>query len=65
MSDRMHHSGYLIEFYQVGTSVKVSAIDPRTGLEVNTIASIHTPREVMINNAVRKLEYVLRKRQEG
>lgn len=52
---------YIIEFRQVGGIMKVSAIDPETGMEVSMPVSPKITREEMIRLAVRKLEYVLSK----
>jgi hypothetical protein len=49
------------EFTQIGASVKVTAIDMRTGKEVSIAASAATPRPVLQRMALQKLEYVLRK----
>lgn len=49
-------SGYLIEFIQIGNSVKVSAVDPVTGIEVSIVGSPLSSRETLTRSAVRKLE---------
>ncbi len=51
----------IIEFRRVGDLVKVTAIDPDTGIEVSVPVAIQTSRSDMIRLAVRKLEYVLKK----
>ncbi len=55
----------LIEMYQVGNSVKVSAIDIKTGVEVSIVGSPSVGEEMLRRNAVNKLRYVMRKRGEG
>ena len=58
--------GYIVEFSQVGTVVRCSAVDPKTNVEVSTVGSVNHSREYMTNVAVRKLEYRLEKlRQEN
>lgn len=52
---------YYIEFIQHGKQVKVTAIDPITMKEVSTIVPHDLPRKEMMDLAVKKLEYVLRK----
>lgn len=52
---------YIIEFRQVGDALKVTAIDPKSGLEVSMPMSPKIARDEMIRLAVRKLEYVLSK----
>ena len=49
---------YLIEFYRVGNSVRVSAIDPVTGMEVQIVGPANIGREELTRVAVRKLQYV-------
>jgi hypothetical protein len=53
--------GYIIEFYQLGNSVKVTAMDPRTLTEVTIIGVPGLSRDLLAKNAVRKLEYVMAK----
>jgi hypothetical protein len=55
--------GYIIEFYQLGNSIKVTAMDPRTLTEVTIIGAPGFPREALARNAVRKLQYVMAKGQ--
>ncbi len=55
----------LIEMYQVGPSVKVTAVDPDTLVEVSIVGSPSLGEEMLKRNAVNKLLYVLRKRREG
>jgi hypothetical protein len=52
---------YIIEFTQIGTSVKVTAIDPRTLTEVSIVGGAGYSREFLTRQAVKKLEYVLAK----
>ena len=47
--------GYLIEFITIGNSVKVSAIDPQTGIEVSIVGPVHATEAQLTHNAVRKL----------
>ena len=55
----------LIEMYQVGNSVKVTAVDPETLVEVSIVGAPSLGEEMLKRNAVNKLFYVLRKRREG
>ena len=55
----------LIEIYQVGNSVKVSAVDPETGTEVSIVGSPSAGEEILKRTAINKLNFVLRKRQES
>ena len=55
----------LIEIYQVGNSVKVSAVDPETGVEVSIVGSPTAGEKIFKRTAINKLNFVLRKRQES
>ena len=50
-----------VEFVVMGNSVKVTAIDPDTGLEVSVIGPANAPRNAMAEAARKKLEYVAKK----
>lgn len=52
---------YIIEYFTLGNSVKVSAIDAETGKEVSIIGATTQGREELARVAVQKLEYVLSK----
>lgn len=56
--------GYLIEFIQVGNAVKVSAVDPQSGLEVSIVGSPAMSQSALADAAVRKLRYRLRQKPE-
>jgi hypothetical protein len=51
----------LIEMWQVGNAVKVTAVDVATGTEVSIVGSPSVDEEILKRNAVNKLNYVLRK----
>jgi len=51
----------LIEFVVQGNVVKVTAIDPVTGIEGSIVGPTNAGREVLMEAARRKLEYVLKK----
>lgn len=55
----------LIEFIVQGNVVKVTAIDPKSGVEASIVGPASAPRSVLEANAVRKLAYVLRKNSGG
>ncbi len=55
----------IIEIYQVGNAVKVTAIDPVTLVEVSIVGSPSQGEELLKRAAINKLSYVLRKRQEA
>jgi hypothetical protein len=60
----MSKNSYIIESYQVGGSLKVTAIDPVTALEATVIVPTNTTKDDAQQLAVRKLEYVLKKQSE-
>lgn len=54
----------ILEFTQIGNSVKVTAVDPVTMVEVSIVGPATAGRAILRANAVRKLEYAL-KRKSG
>lgn len=56
---------FLIEFVRIGNSVKVSAIDPVTGVEASIIGPAHLSEAQLSVNAIAKLRYVLAKKKPG
>ena len=59
MSDDTDLEGFLVEFTPVGSSVKVCAVDPLTGLEAIVVGSSLTPSQTLAAMAVRKLKGLL------
>jgi hypothetical protein len=57
----MNDNEYIVEFFQIGNSVKVSAIDPETLREVSIVGDARMSRESLTNAALQKLRYVLSK----
>ena len=55
----------LLEFRNVGNTVKVTAIDPLTLIEVSIVGSAQAGKEALRRTAIQKLEYVLAKRRAG
>ncbi len=56
---------FLIEFVRVGNSVKVSAIDPATGIEASIIGPANLSQRELGRNAIAKLRYVLARKKQG
>lgn len=54
----------LFEFHNVGKSVRVTAIDPRSGTEVVTICPSSHSEEAMKRTSASKLAYVLEKKRK-
>ncbi len=52
---------YLIEFIQVGSYMKVSAIDAVSGREVSIVGPANAPRAHLTRVAINKLKYVMAK----
>ncbi len=59
----MSERDIILEFITLGNSVKVTAVDPDTGIEAVIVASPHTPRSVLSDLALRKLRYVTARRE--
>ena len=55
----------LIEFHQIRNSVKVTAVDPVTAVEVSIVGAANASQEMLKRLAVRKLDYVLEKQKKG
>jgi len=51
-----------VEFVVRGAFVKVTAIDPETGLEASIVGPANAPQAVLAEQARRKLEYVAKKK---
>ena len=51
-----------VEFVALGNSVKVTAIDPDSGIEASVVCPASAAQHAMAEAARRKLEYVLRKK---
>ena len=55
---------YIIEFTQIGASIKVTAIDPRTMTEVSIVGGTQYSQDFLSRQAIKKLEYVLAKKRD-
>lgn len=53
----------IIEMHSVGQFVKVSAMDTKTLIEVSIQGPASTPEQILKRNALKRLEYVLRKKE--
>ena len=53
----------IIEFHRIGGAVKVSAMDSATLTEVSIVGPANAGEETLKRNVLRKLEYVLAKKQ--
>ncbi len=54
-----------VEFVVQGAVVRVTAIDPKTGTEAVVMGPAGAPRAALSDAAVRKLKYVLNKKNGG
>ena len=52
----------LFEFHRVGAYMKVTALDPDTGIEVSIVGPANAAEYTLRSNALRKLDAALRKR---
>jgi hypothetical protein len=55
----------IIEFRRIGNSVKVSAIDTISNVEVSIIAPASSTERQMTDAVMRKLQYVLSRQKPG
>ena len=64
----MKHSAQLagreiiVEFYPIGQFMKVSAMDVQSLTEVSIQGPVAAPEQTLKNNALKRLEYVLKKK---
>lgn len=54
--------GFYLEFQRVGGAVKVTAVDPETGIEASIVGDPRAGEAVLGRAAAQKLRYVLDKR---
>ena len=60
-----YSSGFLYEFVRLGNVCKATAIDPVTMLEASVIGLARFTRFTMIVHAKRKLQMLIRKRNQS
>lgn len=60
--DALQGREVLIEFFPLGNIVKVSAMDTQTLTEISIQGPANTSQETLKRNAVKRLEYVLKKK---
>ncbi len=60
----INDSRIIIEFIQVGAYVKVTAVDPVSLVEVSIVGDPSASRNILEQNAIKKLRFVLSKRQK-
>lgn len=58
----MQNREIIFEFFPVGNVVRVSAMDTRTMTEISIQCPARTPEALMKANAMKRLEFVLRKK---
>lgn len=59
----MQKEDYIIEFIPQGRFVKVTAIDPTTGIEAVIVGDAREPQSLLERTAIQKLEFLLKRRQ--
>lgn len=62
MTNALKNREIIIEFHPVGALVKVSAMDTQTLTEVSIQGPANSPEELLKRNALKRLEYVLKKK---
>ena len=60
--DKPGEEDIIIEFWRIGNSVKVSAMDPKTLTEVSIVGPATASDNELKRTVLNKLEYVLAKR---
>ena len=53
--------GFIVEFHQIGNSIKVTAFDPVTLTEASIVGAPGVSQEQLSQLAIRKLLYVMNK----
>ena len=64
MKNSNAEGGIIIEFVQRGAYVKVSAIDMDSGVEASIVGDAAAGRTALEALAIKKLDYVKRKREQ-
>jgi len=64
MTEKRGGREVLIEFQQIGGTVKVTAVDTATLTEVSMVGPSSAGREILKRNVIKKLEYVLSKKDK-
>ena len=59
---RLGNREIIIEFYPVGSFVKVSAMDAQSLTEISIQGPANAGEAVLKRNAIKRLEYVLKKK---
>lgn len=60
--DALRGREIIIEFHPVGNFMKVSAMDTTSLTEVSIQGPQNSPQEILKRNALKRLEYVLKKK---
>jgi hypothetical protein len=55
----------LFEFLRIGNTMKVIAFDVDSGTEISIVGPANYGPEILKRNALKRLEYVLKKEREG
>ena len=63
MTAELDESQVIYEIYQIGNSVKVTAVDPASMVEAAIVGPATASRLQLQRNALKKLKYVLNKRK--
>lgn len=64
MKSKRQRGEILFEFWHVGNSVRVAALDPVTNTEVVIIGDLSNGQKVLERIAARKLQYVIDKKRK-
>ena len=61
-SDKTSGAEVYVEFVVLGNTVKATAIDAASGVEASIVGPVTAPQSTLAEAAMRKLEYVLKKK---
>ncbi len=64
MFEALQNREIIFEFHQMGNLIKVSAMDVKTLTEVIIQAPANASEQIMKHNAMKRMEFVLRKKGE-
>lgn len=61
---RREQTGYefIVEYQVIGGSMKVTLMDPHTLLEVSIVGPANYPKQLLVRQAMKKMQYVKNKR---
>lgn len=62
MNEALKNREVILEFTPVGHVMRVTAMDTQSLIEISISGPVNTPQPLLKSNALKRLEYVLRKK---